>query len=62
VSVVNRRNAVIGWGVWKVAKRIVRRKTKSSDGPPKKSLVALGIAALAGAVTFWRSRSGGDES
>jgi hypothetical protein len=62
VSVVNRRNAVIGWGVWKIAKRIVRRKTKPSDRPPKKSLVALGIAALAGALTFWRSRSSGGES
>jgi hypothetical protein len=62
VSVVNRRNAVVGWGVWKIAKRIARRKTKGADGPPKKSLVALGIAALAGALTFWRSRSSGDES
>jgi hypothetical protein len=62
VSVVNRRNAVVGWGVWKIAKRIVRRKTKPSDGPPKKSLVALTVAALAGALTFWRSRSSGDES
>jgi hypothetical protein len=61
VSIVNRRNAVLGWGVWKIGKRVMRRKTKS-DGPPTKSLVAVAIAGAAGALTFWRRRSGGSES
>jgi hypothetical protein len=61
VSIVNRRNAVLGWGVWKLGKRVVRRKVKS-DGPPTKSLVAVAIAGAAGALTFWRRRSSGSEA
>ena len=62
MSVFNRRNAVLGWGVWKIGKRIVSRKTKP-DGPPKKSIAALAIAGAAGALTFWHRRSsGGEES
>jgi len=62
VSIVNRRNAVLGWGVWKIGKRVVSRKAKKSDGPPKKSIAAVAIAGAAGALTFWRKRSGGSES
>ena len=68
MTIVNRRNAVIGWGVWKIGKRVVRRKAKSAapsveGGRPNKSLLALTVASLAGALTFWRSRrSSGDES
>ncbi|TML52376.1 MAG: hypothetical protein E6G15_10940 [Actinobacteria bacterium] len=58
MSIVNRRNAVVGWGVWKLGKRVVRRKAKS-DGPPTKSLVAVAIAGAAGALTFWRKRGSG---
>jgi len=62
VTIVNRRNAVIGWGVWKIGKRIVRRKTPPKSGAPKKSLLAVAIAGAAGALTFWhkRSSSGGE--
>ena len=58
MGIVNRRNAVLGWGVWKLGKRVVRRKAKS-DGPPTKSLVAVAIAGAAGALTFWRKRGSG---
>ncbi len=58
MSIVNRRNAVVGWGVWKLGKRVVRRKAKG-DGPPTKSLVAVAIAGAAGALTFWRKRGSG---
>lgn len=61
MSIVNRRNAVIGWGVWKLGKRIVKRKAKSAtptveSGRPNKSLIAVAIASAAGALTFWRRR------
>ena len=61
MTIVNRRNAVLGWGVWKLGKRAVRGKAKS-DGPPTKSIAAVAIAGAAGALTFWRRRSSGAES
>ena len=68
MSIVNRRNTVIGWAVWKVSKRAMRRKAKAAkptveDGRPNKSLVAAtaaGAAATVGAVAVWRKRHGDD--
>jgi hypothetical protein len=65
VSIVNRRNAVLGWSVWQVGKRAMRRKVKSAapsvEGKrPNKPLVAVAIAGAAGALTFWRKRSGSE--
>jgi hypothetical protein len=61
MGIVNRRNAVLGWGVWKVTKTVAKRKAKSAapsveNKRPNKSLVALGLAGAAGAATFWRKR------
>jgi hypothetical protein len=61
VGIVNRRNAVLGWSVWTVGKRIAKRKAKSTapsveGGRPNKSLLALAIAGTVGALTFWRRR------
>jgi hypothetical protein len=66
VTIVNRRNAVLGWGVWKLGKRAAKRKAKSvkpgvEGGRPNKSLLAVagaGIAGLAGTLTFWRKKRG----
>jgi hypothetical protein len=66
MSIVNRRNAVIGWGVWKLSKRVLKRKAKAAKpsvegGRPNKPLVAAtGAAATVGALTVWRKRRGGD--
>jgi hypothetical protein len=67
VGIVNRRNAVLGWGVWKVGKRFAKRKAKGATpsvegGRPNKSLLAMSAAGLAGALTFWRKRRSGGES
>jgi hypothetical protein len=67
MGILNRRNAVLGWGVWQVAKRSASRKAKKAKpsvegGRPNKSLVAAGIAGAAGALTFWRKRRGSGES
>jgi hypothetical protein len=67
VSIVNRRNAVLGWGVWKLGKRAAKRKAKSAapsveGGRPSKSLLAVSLAGLVGALTFWRKRRGGESS
>jgi len=67
VSIVNRRNAVLGWGVWKLGKRVAKRKAKGAapsveGGKPNKSLVAISAASIAGALTFLRKRRGGESS
>jgi hypothetical protein len=61
VSLFNRRNATIGWAVWKIGKRVSKKKGRSAtpgieDGKPNKSLVAVALAATAGAAAFIRSR------
>jgi hypothetical protein len=70
VSVLNRRNAIAGWAVWKFAKRALRKKLKRKQPTPPpvvqkvrspKALVALLVAAGAGVATFLRLRKGGDE-
>jgi hypothetical protein len=67
VGIVNRRNAVLGWGVWKVVKRVMKRKAKGATpsvegGRPNKSLLAVSVAGLAGALTFWRKRKGSESA
>jgi hypothetical protein len=67
VGIVNRRNAVLGWGVWKVGKRAMKRKAKGATpsvegGRPNKSLLAVSAAGLAGALTFWRKRKSSESS
>jgi len=68
MSVFNRRNAAVGWVTWAVGKRVLKKKAKGavpSVDPetkrPNKSELALAVAGLVGALTFWRSRSGGDD-
>ena len=69
MSIVNRRNAVLGWAAWKVGKRAMRRKAQAAkptveDGRPTTSLVAAGAAGAAatvGALAVWRKRHGGDD-
>jgi hypothetical protein len=61
MGIVNRRNAVLGWGVWTIGKRVAKRKAKSAapsveGGKPNKSLIAMGVAGAVGALTFWRKQ------
>ena len=67
MGIVNRRNAVLGWGVWKIGKRFAKRKAKGAapsveGGRPNRSFVAVFLASAAGALTFWRKRRSGGES
>jgi hypothetical protein len=66
VSIVNRRNAVMGWLAWNAGKRLLKRKAKSAvptvdpaTRKPNRSAVALLLAGAVGVATFWRKRSGG---
>ena len=66
MSVVNRRNALLGWVVWTTTKRMAKQKAKSAASSddsrvPNKRAVAAGIAAVGGALWFLKRRSGSDD-
>jgi hypothetical protein len=68
MSVINKRNAVVGWAAWMVAKRAMKQKAHSvvprSNGAGRgRKLVAavpLAVAAVGGALVFWRRQHEGD--
>ena len=66
MSVINKRNAVMGWAVWKIAKRVGKKKARDATpavegGKPNTSLIAVILAAVAGAFALVRGiRSTGD--
>ena len=69
MGIVNRRNAVLGWAVWNVGKRFAKRKAKSavpSVDPatkrPNASALVTALAAVGGALMFWRKKRGDPES
>ncbi len=68
MSILNRRNAVLGWVALTVGKRVLKQKAKTvvpavdaQTHKPNKSAVALLIAGAVGVTTFLRSRSGGGD-
>jgi hypothetical protein len=67
MSIVNRRNALIGWATWKVGKRVAKKKARTAvptveDGRPNKpAIAAAGAAALVGSLLFWKARKRGSE-
>ena len=70
MGLVNRRNAVLGWTVWQVGKRVAKKKAKAAvpgrvddSMRPNKSAIATGVATLGGMLWFWRRRrADSDES
>lgn len=68
MSILNRRNAILGWGVWQIGKATAKRKAKQAMEPKdtsrkkKGGAVVSAIAAAGGALYFWRRRRGNDES
>ncbi len=66
MSIVNKRNAVLGWLTWTVGKRMAKKKARAAKpaiegGKPNKPAVgaAAGVAALAGAVLLRKKRKHG---
>jgi hypothetical protein len=63
MGIINRRNAVLGWGVWTVAKKVGRLKAKAAvpgsgeHARLNKPALASIFAAIGGAVWFWRKKS-----
>ena len=71
MSVINRRNAVLGWVTWQVAKRVGKKKARTAipgrgdyAGLNKPALASIGAACAAagGAVWFWRKKSDQEET
>lgn len=66
MGILNRRNAVVGWAVLKVGKRVAKKKARDvvpgggDSNAPKRSAIAVALAGIGGALVFWRKRSGGD--
>jgi hypothetical protein len=65
MGIVNRRNAVLGWSVWKVGKKFAKRKAKAAvpgtgeHAGLNKSAIATIAASVGGVLFFWRKKSGG---
>jgi len=64
MKIVNRRNAVLGWTVWNVGKRMAKRKAKNAlpgrSADPKRTTkkpAALAALAALGGLMFWRKKS-----
>ena len=62
MSIINRRNAVLGWGVWKIGKVVGKKKAKQAvpgtgdhAGLNKSAIATLG-AGIAAALFFWRKK------
>ena len=69
MSVFNRRNAAVGWLALFVGKRVLKRKAKQAvpgldaeSKRPNKSAIALLVASAVGVLTFWKRRSGDEET
>ncbi len=66
MSVVNKRNALLGWGVWKVGKLVAKKKAREAlpleNGSSRRKVrvVVPAVAALGGALFFWRRLRNGD--
>jgi hypothetical protein len=57
VSIVNRRNAVIGWLVVKIGKRAAKKKAQGAVPNARKGgAVAGSLAALGGLLMFKRKK------
>ena len=60
-KIVNKRNAVLGWAVWRLGKRKLRRKADEAvpaveDGRPNRSALVAAVAAAGGVLLFWRKK------
>jgi hypothetical protein len=66
MGVINRRNAVLGWTVWQVAKWLGKQKAREAVPGPgnhaglNKPAIATIVAAIAGALVFWRKKTDGE--
>jgi hypothetical protein len=67
MGIVNRRNAVLGWTVWQLGKRVAKRKAKGAvptvdpeTKRPNKPAIIAALVTVGGLLVFWRKK-GSDE-
>jgi hypothetical protein len=63
-DVLSRRYALLGWAVWKLARRRLRRKLRPEGAPPGRRTLLRGVgavAALAALAAVWSRRSHGTD-
>jgi len=60
VSIVNRRNAVVGWLALTVGKQYLRQKAGNRNRAAVATAAAAAVAAVAGALVFWRRSADAD--
>jgi hypothetical protein len=64
MAIINRRNAVLGWAVWQIAKNVGKKKAKQAVPGPgdhaglNKSAIASIVVAVLGGLLIWRKMSG----
>jgi hypothetical protein len=59
MGILSKRNAVVGWIVVKVGKRVVKRKAQEAVPSARTGGAAAGaLAALGGVLLFWRRKRG----
>ena len=60
MAVLNKRNAVVGWVVVKVGKRVAKRKAAEAVPDAKTGgAIAGALAAVGGVLFFWRRKRDG---
>jgi hypothetical protein len=66
MSILNKRNAILGWGVWQVGKVAAKRKAKQAVQPKdkgrSKGKILSALAAAGGALYVWRRRRSDNET
>ncbi len=68
MGILNKRNAVLGWTAWQFGKRMAKKKAMDAlpgrvddSMKPNKGAIVSAIAAIGGALWFWRRSRGDDE-
>ena len=65
MTIVNRRNAIVGWIVIRNRRRVLQEMTRAVP-PPGSRFAAIvagtlaGAAGIAGALLFWRKQRGSE--
>ena len=60
MAFMNRRNALLGWAVWQVAKYKAKAALRSEErdtGRSNRPVILAALAAVGAGLIFWRKKS-----